>query len=458
MKSLITMAIFLVAFSLTPVLASAGTDQSAAASPAISQPLVREGTLATRLVDVLKLGAAANEAEAESTLTGVGIAPKNGWIANYPVTPDIVGELQASIGDAATAGRLTMSKDAALQTFQDVLAGYNLAVTPGYAAGSTYDIASPAYDDPTVVNNYYYEEGPPVVTYYSPPPDYLYLYSWVPYPFWGWGFWFPGFFILADFDFDGHGHHGHDFDHDSHGGSHNGGHNGGHDGSVSNHFRDPGTGKMTTIDPANRVSGRTVAASGGSRWNSPSVQRNAQAIYTRSTSAVSRGNGTLAPSRNAGVTNPSSRSVWPSATSVSGRYSSKSGAGSSRIAAPSSDVGGSTAPVRNSGSRSSLSSGRTYTGNPVYQSGRTFSSQPTSRSPVYQGGRTFSSQQTYRSSSSYQGGGTFSQPAYRSPAVSSGRSFTAPSGGGGYIGRGSGGLSGGNWGGSGRGSFGGGRR
>src|SRR5512135_3577128 len=125
------MIIIMAAFVSMPVMVNAQDDQPATTSPPLSQPLVREGTLATNLANALKLGTVTNEAGAESALTSVGIAPKNGWIADYPVTPDIVGELQASINDAAEAGRISVTKNDASKAFQDVMAASNLAVAPG---------------------------------------------------------------------------------------------------------------------------------------------------------------------------------------------------------------------------------------------------------------------------------------------------------------------------------------
>lgn len=271
MKSLLISLIILMAFALTPVLSNAQTDQlTTGSSPVsqVSQPLVREGTLAVKLADVLKVEAPANEVEAESVLSAAGIAPRNGWIADYPVTPDIIGELQTAISEAADSGKLAMGKDAALKTFQDVLTEYSLSVkadTSGQGAGET---SAPNYPDSTVINNYYYDEGPPVVTYYAPPPDYAYLYTWVPYPFWWWDFWFPGFFVLGDFDRHEHRHghreHGYDGEH------------------FSNHFRDPRTGRISRIDPANRSHGGTFQDRGGIGWSTPSTQSGAQAVFNSS--------------------------------------------------------------------------------------------------------------------------------------------------------------------------------
>jgi len=51
-------------------------------------------------------------------LASMGIAPKNGWIADYPVTPDIIGELEKAISEAADARKLPMGKDEALRVFR----------------------------------------------------------------------------------------------------------------------------------------------------------------------------------------------------------------------------------------------------------------------------------------------------------------------------------------------------
>jgi hypothetical protein len=137
--------------------------------------------------------------EAENLLVAAGIAPRNGWISDYPVTPDIAGELRTAVDSAAGAGSLKLGRAEAAQAFDGILIQYDLAVrddTSGEIAGSDQ---APAYPDDSEMNSYYANDGPPPVTYYAPAPDYAYLYSWVPYPFWGWNTWFPGFFVLADF-------------------------------------------------------------------------------------------------------------------------------------------------------------------------------------------------------------------------------------------------------------------
>jgi hypothetical protein len=176
----------------------------------IEQPLIREGTLALELA--MSLGFGTNsEIYAESWLGERNIMPRNGWIADYPVTPDIVGELRQSVAAAGDAGRLAVSGDEAVMAFDRVLTEIEVAVTPAMSAAS--ETPAEVTDQAVAVeplDSFYSEAGPPVVTYYEPPPDYYSMYSWVSYPFWYNGFRFGGFFILRDFHrpvFIGHNHH-----------------------------------------------------------------------------------------------------------------------------------------------------------------------------------------------------------------------------------------------------------
>ncbi len=387
MKGLV-MAIIAISLVLLPVMAIAQSDQTAATAPQLSQPLVREGTLATELAGALKVGTPANEADAESALTAVGIAPKNGWIADYPVTPDIAGELQTAISDAASAGRIPLRKDDASKAFQDVMTSYNLYVTPGISNPAANVASAPDYPDTQATEDYYYDEGPPVVTYYTPPPDYAYLYSWVPYPFWWWDFWFPGFFVLVDFDGHHHGHH-----HDGHHDGHRDGH--GDRDFVSNHFRDPATGRTSRIDPAHRAQGGTfterVNAGGNAGWTSPTARSSAQAIANR---------GAFAPARSSGVS--ASRPFSGSTASVSTAGRSTAGSGTWAARTPGSTT---------------LSGRRSFTQN-TYRTSQTFT-------PSYGQGRTFS-RPSYRTEGSFtrsMGGRSFTAPS------GGFRSFSAPSGG-----------------------------
>jgi len=126
-------------------------------------------------------------------LASAGIAPRNGWIADYPVRLDIIEELQNAISGAVDSGKLAVNKDEAMGTFQDLIVQQGLPVraeseTPYGGVEQPYAGEAPPQDypeyyDPSVINAYYYDQGPPIVTYYPPPWDYYYLYAWVPYPF-----------------------------------------------------------------------------------------------------------------------------------------------------------------------------------------------------------------------------------------------------------------------------------
>ena len=212
--------------------------------PPVAPQLVREGDFAIQLQKSLGLGTSEDEAEAETMLGSAGIVPRNGWIADYPVTPDIIMELQKAVGAAADAGRIQVGKEEALKMLENVSNELSVAVKP-HTVAKSYE-ASPEeaeqYPNPSVINNYYTTEGPPVVTYYAPPPNYYYLYSWVPSPFWWYDFWFPGFFVLNDFHrpvFFGHRWC-----------------------FVSNHFNDVRGHRVFRIDPVGRFRGRTFAGIG----------------------------------------------------------------------------------------------------------------------------------------------------------------------------------------------------
>jgi hypothetical protein len=232
--------------------------------PPISQPLVTEAALAVNLVSALGVSSTTDEVVAESNLGDIGIAPRNGWIADYPVTPDIVAEVQQSVTAAAAAGKLSISRDEALKRFSDVIAGFDLTVR-SYAGGESAlnkPVSCDNYPNPAMINTAYSSEGPPIVTYYCPPADYYGLYAWVPYPFWWTDFWFPGFFILRDFD--RHVHVRHHFVH------------------FSNHFNDVTRHHVFRIDPVNRFHGRTFAGIGvkpSREFISTGVPRSSHTIF-----------------------------------------------------------------------------------------------------------------------------------------------------------------------------------
>jgi len=225
---------------MVPAATLAEGPQAYNSPPPVGQALMREGTLATELAAALNPDfVKGDEAAAESWLGEKGISPANGWIADYPVTPVIMGELQAALGAAADSQRIPFTRDEALKRLA-AISDLAIASQPPGDSGTETVLAGDELVDPGAVYNYYTTEGPPVVTYYAPPPDYTYLYSWVPYPFWWGGFSFGGFFILNDFHrsvfHDRFHHHGH----------HDGNH---HREFVSNHYRDRATNRFSRVDP-----------------------------------------------------------------------------------------------------------------------------------------------------------------------------------------------------------------
>lgn len=255
------------AFLVLPISQDLRAQEAASQAPPIEQTLVREGDFVVKLVERLRISTPQNEAEAEMMLSSTGISPKNGWTSDYPVTPDIIGELQNAVGDAADAGRLSMGRNEALKTLQDLAAEVGLSVVvdrrvdyPSEEPPRTYSY----YSEPTVTN-YYNTYGPPIVTYYPPPWPYLYLYAWVPYPFWWTGVYFPGFYVLTNFHRCVYVHHRPVY--------------------ISNHWRDPKTRRVFVIDPSRRYTGefmrsRVVGAPKG--FTSPEARRGAASIFEQS--------------------------------------------------------------------------------------------------------------------------------------------------------------------------------
>ncbi len=268
-----TMLVMLVAVSLvlSPYASLVNAKNSASGSPPIEQPLVREGDFAVKLANALNLTTSDDEAVAENSLSSIGIAPRNGWISDYPMTPDIIAEVTGSTAIAASSGSLMMSEAEAAGIVDNVSMDMKLPVkAAGDNAGAGSQYAVPAADvglydqQPAYVENYYGEYGPPVVTYYPPPWEYYWLYDWVAWPFWWGGFGFGGFFVLGDFDVNHHGRH------------------------FSNHFRDA-NGAWSRVDPAARRAGTAFSslpanrAGQGSRLNSPDARAGARSLVNRGT-------------------------------------------------------------------------------------------------------------------------------------------------------------------------------
>jgi hypothetical protein len=110
------------ATSLLPV----AQNTMAVKPPPVTQRLLREDNFAVKLVETLNLGEPQSEAADESMLSSSGIAPDNGWIADHPATPAIIGQLQNSIQAAVNASWLAMSTDTALAALQTVADDFSL--------------------------------------------------------------------------------------------------------------------------------------------------------------------------------------------------------------------------------------------------------------------------------------------------------------------------------------------
>ena len=246
----------LLTFSLTAGAADEGSLSSGTGSvPPVSQALVREGDFAIKLAAALELGTPTTEAEAEDLLAKADIAPLNGWLSDYPVTPQIMGQLEDAISRSASQGKVSMSIDQAVAVLHATASQLDLPIpaerTPATATGTPPPVTE-SRPNQQVINNYYYDAGPPIVTYYPPPYGYVYLYDWVPYPVWWYGFWFPGFYICHDFTtvvvYQARPL------------------------VVSNHFHDPHTGTIGRVDPRGHRGGHDgrpqseLRASGGSRY------------------------------------------------------------------------------------------------------------------------------------------------------------------------------------------------
>ncbi len=279
LKSIIMMILVMV--MVMPCQNVQGADM-ASGKPPVGQPLIREGALAVQLAAELKIGNPTDEVEAENELASVAIAPGNGWIMDYPVTPDIAVELRDSISRAAESKKLNMDKDDALKIFDRTLADSKLNVHP-YAAMEKYGPSNEPQPDASAVESYYDTTGPPIVTYYDPPTDYFYLYSWVPCPFWWGDFFFGGFFILRDFQrviiinnrivF------------------------------ISNHFNDIETQRVFRIDPVARFNGKTFAGIGAPRnrtFINTGIKESERNIFNSRSQRLERREGSFGPSGSRG--------------------------------------------------------------------------------------------------------------------------------------------------------------
>ncbi len=213
MKRLLVM--FLAAsLVLSPYTAAVNAGSSPSGIPPVEQPLVREGEFAVELATALNLTSSHEEQAAEHYLVSINITPRNGWISDYPMTPDIIAEVRDSAARSASSGKLQISGNDAAGIVDKVSIAMNLPVKVAGDSSSAHQSGSVVpppevseYMEPSAVSDYFYNNEPPIVTYYPPPWEYASLYEWVSDPFWWDEFGFGGFFILVDFDRDRHNHH-----------------------------------------------------------------------------------------------------------------------------------------------------------------------------------------------------------------------------------------------------------
>jgi hypothetical protein len=469
------LAMFFLGLLLFVPLSALAVEKGSETAPPIEQTLVREGDFALRLADTLSLAKTDNESDAERVLASAEIAPKNGWISDFPVTPDVLAEIRASVVDAAESGRIKMDKKIAEDRFYalskdmelPIVAGNDTATADsnmGYVTGEEYGEAAD-YQDQNAINDYYYDEGPPVITYYAPPPDYFYLYAWDPYPFWWGGYWFPGYYVLNNFTIVvDNGHRGRHHRHRHDGWRERGGRgdivserSGRGTKLISNRVVDSDTNKVTTIDPVTRNT-RTAAdisRSGRSlnptRFTNTDTRRGAENIL-RNSGMRERGTATI-DRGDSGFTRRENRSVSRPSTDAFRRDNATRTTGRSFDPAPSmrgrsSDAGRSFDPAPSMRGRSS-DVGRSFDPAPSMRGrssnvGRSFDPAPSMRGRSSDVGRSSVGESRQfapagRSISSGSGGRSFSSPRAFSPAHSGGSvGSRSPGSGGGGFGRGGG--------------------
>lgn len=244
--SIIAMAVVLhvLAFEVRSEQVSGETD---GVLSALAPPLVREGDFAVNLAEAFGFGEIPDEDDAGQLLAEFGLSPRNGWMADYPMTPVVLAELREAVIASSESGRLSMTELEALETFD------RLALDLGLSVDENAELEPPAdgplpgeapYAESPEIYDYYTTEGPPVMTYYPPPSYYSSYYDWVPYPFSFSRGYYSGFFILHDF------HRTHKFDrHFDRKHKQFGFHNGFKRKFISNHHWNMHSGRTETIRP-----------------------------------------------------------------------------------------------------------------------------------------------------------------------------------------------------------------
>ena len=178
----------------------ASAQSSTSGRPPIEQPLVSEGEFAVELATALNLTSSKDEAAAEDALDSIGITPRNGWISDYPMTPEIIAEVRESTARSASSGSLSISEADAARPVDNVSIAMNLQIEvagentlmiefkPNTGQAPRPPRRFPNMKRPQVLRYTMTSTDLPVVSYYPPPSNYGYLYAWVPWPFWWEGF------------------------------------------------------------------------------------------------------------------------------------------------------------------------------------------------------------------------------------------------------------------------------
>src|SRR5208337_4942261 len=120
---------------LAPYTGSVNAQSSTSRRPPVEQPLVSEGEFAVELATALNLNSSHDEAAAESSLAAINIAPRNGWISDYPMTPDIIAEVRESTARSSSSGSLRMAETEATGIVDSVSTAMNLPIK---VAGEKY--------------------------------------------------------------------------------------------------------------------------------------------------------------------------------------------------------------------------------------------------------------------------------------------------------------------------------
>ena len=169
---------------LAPYIASVNAQSSTSNRPPIGQPLVSEGEFAVELATALNLSLSHEEAAAEDALGSISIAPRNGWISDYPITPDIIAEVRESAARSASSGSLKMAEIEATGIVDSVSTAMNLPIevaggkgayesgsssnsSSGYESGSSFEYQSSSSSE------YQSSSGapPPEVSEYAGPAE-----------------------------------------------------------------------------------------------------------------------------------------------------------------------------------------------------------------------------------------------------------------------------------------------